>query len=527
MSSLIEEPKAQTIPASDGVASLPTRWPLLLALSALVLIPCYWHKHVEAGDLGSHVYNAWLAQLITEGKAPGLYIAHQWDNVLCDIGFLYLGKAFGFTAAEKIVVSICVLTFFWGVFAFIAAASDRPPWFLTPAIAMLAYGYAFNMGFLNYYLSLGLACVGLAIGWRSGPRNWLLVLLIAALTCLAHPLGFLWLLAMFVCRAIHRALPGLWKLLPFVFAVAVFYSVHWYLAEKAEFGVDWTGLPWYWRNGADQLAVYGPRYKFVSYAVFAFATLCAAIQGTQTFAGKRSKASPVEASEKNHRESRERRTRAEWPRWVLLLECYVIVIFATGWLPENLRPNPHAGWIGLLVSRLTVITAIFGLGLLGFLRPRRWHAWGFAAAALIFFSFLYQDTRWAGVMENNAERLLSTLPYGTRVVANVDAPGDWRVLFIGHSADRACIGHCFLYSNYEPASRQFRIRVSPMGSPIATDSTDDAENMQAGEYVVRPTDPPLVLLYQCDDHDLWRLCLHRLKPGEKTEEPDEPEASSQ
>ncbi len=56
------------------------RW-LILAVSAAVLIPCFWHRRIEAGDLGSHVYNAWLAQLIEKGQAPGLYIAKRWNNI--------------------------------------------------------------------------------------------------------------------------------------------------------------------------------------------------------------------------------------------------------------------------------------------------------------------------------------------------------------------------------------------------------------------------------------------------------------
>jgi len=35
------------------------RWPILLLISIILLVPCYWHSHIEAGDLGSHMYNAW------------------------------------------------------------------------------------------------------------------------------------------------------------------------------------------------------------------------------------------------------------------------------------------------------------------------------------------------------------------------------------------------------------------------------------------------------------------------------------
>src|SRR5208282_3072077 len=56
-----------------------------ILLSALLLIPVFWHHHIEAGDLGSHVYNAWLAQLVQKGTAPGVYAVWQWNNVLFDL----------------------------------------------------------------------------------------------------------------------------------------------------------------------------------------------------------------------------------------------------------------------------------------------------------------------------------------------------------------------------------------------------------------------------------------------------------
>jgi hypothetical protein len=166
---------------------------LVMGCSVLAVLPCLWHRRIEAGDLGSHVYNAWLAQLIAHGQAPGLYIARQWTNVLFDVSLLRIANLFGFATAEKIVVCGCVLIFFWGVFAFVSAVTGRAPWFLAPAIAMLAYGYSFNMGFVNYYLSIGLACASMALLWLSWKGNWLPALVLAGLAFAAHPLGFVWL----------------------------------------------------------------------------------------------------------------------------------------------------------------------------------------------------------------------------------------------------------------------------------------------------------------------------------------------
>src|SRR5204863_7754169 len=131
-----------------------------------MVVPCWWHRRIEAGDLASHVYNAWLAQLIEKGQAPGLYIARQWNNILFDVTLLRVANLFGLAVAEKIVVSACVLIFFWGVLALIRTVTERPPWFRVPFIAMLAYGYSVRMACMNDCLSLGLACFGLCVVWR-------------------------------------------------------------------------------------------------------------------------------------------------------------------------------------------------------------------------------------------------------------------------------------------------------------------------------------------------------------------------
>src|SRR5690242_13942800 len=141
-------------------------WLRFTFISCALLVPCFWHRRIEAGDLGSHVYNAWLAQLIEKGQAPGLYFARQWNNVLFDLLLLKFGNAFGLAAAQKMVVALCVLVFFWGVFALLVAVTARAPWFLLPCLAMLAYGWTFNIGFFNYYLSLGLGFLALAILWH-------------------------------------------------------------------------------------------------------------------------------------------------------------------------------------------------------------------------------------------------------------------------------------------------------------------------------------------------------------------------
>jgi hypothetical protein len=470
------------------------KW-LVLCLSALLMVPCLWHRHIEAGDLGSHVYNAWLAQLISKDQAPGLYIVNQWNNVLFDLALLHTANWVGFAAAEKVVVSGCVLVFFWGVFALAAAVSGRAPWFLTPCIGMLAYGYSFSMGFMNYYVSIGLACFCLALVWRSGSRDWLAAAVIAVLTVVAHPLGFVWLVATIVYVTIRRHAAGAWRFVPPVVAVALLVGLRFYIQSRTNLLADWRDVSELHRLiGTDQLIVYGERYVFVARAVLVLGVLCCVVE----FVARR-------------------KDPASWRRFDLPTELYFLALVVTWTLPENLRVSLYSAWIGLLVSRLTLVSAILALCVIGLVKQHKWHLVCFTAAAAVFFSFLYQDTATLNRMEANAVALVSTLPPGTRVVAMITAERDWRAEFVVHIADRACIGHCFLYSNYEPASRQFRIRAHK-GSPVATDSSDDSEDMQAGAYEVQDTDPALKQLYQCDLADRTKLCLRDLKEGDNTGE---------
>jgi len=462
----------------------------LVALSVLLVIPCLWHRRIEAGDLASHVYNAWLAQLIEKGQAPGLYIAHRWNNILFDVSLLQTAKLLGFEAAEKTVGSLCVLIFFWGVFAFIGAVTARPPWFLTPCIAMLAYGYSFNMGFMNYYLSLGLACFGMTVLRRAGRIDWMAGSLFAALALLAHPIGFLWMFGTLAYVTIRAKLPGWWKAALPIGNLIVLLAIFWYVTHRPALMADWDRGPFYLYNGADQLGLYGTRYVAVAFAGFFLGVIFVVLDFYQR-----------------------RREGSLWKTFELPIELYAVAFCATSLLPENLRPSPDAGWIGLLGSRLTSISAVFGFCILASLKPRRWHLAGFGACAVVFFGFLYQDTGWLNRLERNAGELVSGLPPGTRVIVTIGAPPDSRIRFIGHAVERACIERCFSYANYEPASGEFRVRVRK-GSPVVTASTDDAEDMASGEYEVDDADLPMKQIYQCDPADLAKLCIRDLAAGE-------------
>ena len=465
---------------------------LISVISAMVIIPCFWHRHIEAGDLPSHTFNAWLASLVQQGRAPGLYLITQWYNVLFDVLLLYSAKLLGFAAGPKIVVAISVLTFFWGVFSVVATVTERPPWLLTPCIAMLAYGYTFNMGFFNYYLSIGLACFGLAILWKQPQRwDWLPAIILFALATFAHPIGPLWFAAMLAYKAIRKKIR---MFLPAAI-IAIFAAGHWYLENWSDLEFSWTEGPFYFFNGLDQFVLYSDRYHFVAYALLAIVIFWLTSEFVQ-----RCEAPIVSGP------------------FAFSVELYLVAFCVTSLLPQNLRGGPYSAWIGLLVSRLTIISVIFALCILSTLKPSKAATIATFACSLFFFTLLYRDTATLNRLESHAESLTTALPFGTRVIPTLTSPADSRIQFVHHTVDRACIGHCFTYSNYEPSSNQFHVRVSP-GSPIIAYSAADAQEMEAGNYIVRASDPPLVDIYQCDPADFTILCARTLTPGEKTGPP--------
>jgi hypothetical protein len=464
---------------------------LFVLISCLILIPCFWQRHIEAGDLGSHVYNAWLAELIGQGKAPGLYIVTQWNNVLFDLLLLNFAKMFGFLAAEKLATALCVLVFFWGVFSLMKAVSGQRPWFLAPCIAMLAYGHIFHLGFMNYYLSVGVACIGLSCLW-DGRRNGLIVaVLLAPVSLLAHPTGFALFVSVGVYRLLWRALPrGNW-ILP-VAGMGTCAAGHWYLnsLHRSVDEVQWRDTPLWLITGLQQFHVFGSRYVIIATAIAFLAiasTVAAALRATD-------------------------RARF-WKDRRMALELYIVSFVAVALVPENLHFDQTGGWIGEIATRLTLVVAIVGLCWLASLPAQRWHLAAWAVVALVFLGFIYRDTAFLNRMEASAEAVTRPLPLGTRALATIHLPPDSSVSFV-HIVDRACVGHCFLFSNYEPSTRQFRIRVR-QGSPVVTTSVDDSDDMQSGLYDVQEEDLPLKQIYQSDARDLTQICIRDLAADEK------------
>lgn len=480
--------------AAENVAGLPAivrqfvreHWLRIVTISALLLVPCFWHREIEADDLGSHLYNAWLVQLIHRGQAPGLWIVHPWTNVLFDYILSGFGVVFGLHVGEKIAVSLAVVIFFWGAFAMVAAATRRAPWMIAPCIALVAYGWTFEMGFFNYYLSLGLAFFGLAIFWRGHGWERLLPLAIAPLALLANPLGPIWLAGACAYVWIVERTPGRYQVACFAVAIAGLFSVPKILG--AFYPLDPPTKPSYFFNGADQLVLFGTRYARVEYALIAFAVIALAWDLIV------------------------RRNNSDlWAQYAVPAQFYALALISVWILPGGVQVTAGSAAASLLTERFTTISGALACCVMGAMRPKKWHLAAGAAIAAVFFSFLYQDTGHLNRMEQQVVELVSKLPPSQRVLGSILPPDHSRVM-IQHILDRACIGRCFSYGNYEPSSQDFRVRVRP-GNPIVLTDFGLSAATEEGNYKVRPADLPVYQVYQCGD-DGEKLCLAALRAGE-------------
>ena len=148
------------------------------------------------------------------------------------------------------------------------------------------------------------------------------------------------------------------------------------------------------------------------------------------------------------------------------------------------------------------------------MRPRKWHLAVSLGIAVLFFTFLYQDTGVINDLELQAETLTGALPPDQRVLATIQGLSGYRV-WIEHIIDQACVGHCFDYGNYEPSSEIFRVRAAPGNDYVIADY-GHASDTEEGNYVVLPEDLPIYQVYQCTD-DGKTLCIRPLQAGEQND----------
>ncbi len=486
MASLLPSTRMTSLPKGLPGPHTP-RFPLyVFALSLLVILPCVWHAHLESVDLGSHTYAVWIKWLSEAGKAPGIYIARQSTNILFDWILEGCCVLFGFDAGGMTAAAICVLVFFWGAFAFVTTLVGRFQWHVAFPIAMISYGWSFQTGLFNFYLSLGLAFVGLTVALQFKGARRLLAALFLPLMWLAHPLG---LLAFFGVGAflVMTENAGLSRIaISLAACIAAIGAVRWYLGTH--FSILFWEEPWYTMNGSDQLVLYGWEYRFVAGAVMVL-TLFAVTEIIRSFRSVDS-----DAKSRSYR----------------IFALYLLPFSAVMILPDGVLWSRNVSPATFLIPRATTLVAVMAVAVIANAPTRSWKpvVWGIVCVA--FFAMVYGDTGRISRIEDETIALVRKLPPGSRFTAVAHFERPWHVIS-PHYEERACIGHCFVISNYEIASGQFRVRANP-GSPVVETRLDANDLMQKGLYVVQPFDLPLYSLIRCGVHREHE-CLFELRPG--------------
>lgn len=463
-------------------------WVKVLAVSATLLAPCFWHKALVAGDLGSHLYNAWLVQLAKSGQAPGLWISTQWTNVLFDWMLESFASFLPIHLAGRAAVYITVLTFFWGAFSFVSVAKGRPAWVIAPLLGMVAFGWTFQIGFFNYYLSLGFAFVGIALFWSQ--RGWrrIVPIILSPIIAIAHPFGFAWFVGAVASIVIAEVWPHR-SYFSTIVALGILGGTGWYLHHH--YRVEPASHSAVFFNGLDQILL--ARWYLVPVAGLAGLALFAIISMSRDLMGHGTEVGPPAKS-------------------LILLQLYILVEACILLLPDAIYTHQISVPLRAITPRTTSISAVLLCGLIACATQRRWHFPALLGTSVIFFALLYHDTGTLSSIEQEVEQLVQTVPAGERMLFTVHQPRNYR-FWGAHIVDEACIGHCFSYGNYEAATNAFRIRAL-QGNRIVMSRVDQIAAVELGEYTVQREDLPARLVYQCGP--TWTdLCIRSLQAGEK------------
>jgi hypothetical protein len=449
------------------------------ALSVLLLIPCYWQPRLQAGDLSSHIYNAWLAQLIESGRVTGLSIAGQTTNLLFDLILGVLYRVVGMGASQHIAVSIAVLVFVWGAFAFVSKVAGHRPWHILICIAMLAYGWVFHMGFFNFYLSLGLCFWALSLAWGATGRRAFLALPILAVAYLAHGLPVAWTACLLVYLWLARLVPPRRHSWLTAGALLSMLIIHWSVGRTMV--TQWSPRQITSTTGLDQVWVFDVKYYFVLIGLL----LVWGVLFLELL--HRSGARKVASS----------------------MAFQICIISATGVfvMPSTVVIPGFQHSLVYIAERMSLGVGVCVCALLGTAPARVFVRYVLLLVALVFFSFLFRDERALNSFEDRMEDTVARLQPGQRVVTGVDG-GSLHTVGVIHMFDRVCVGHCFSYANYEASTQQFRIRAAG-ANPYVVFRYYDSIDMQRGNYVVQPQDLPL---YKVDLDD-GRLVIRALQAG--------------
>ena len=152
-------------------------------------------------------------------------------------------------------------------------------------------------------------------------------------------------------------------------------------------------------------------------------------------------------------------------------------------MPSSIRLPFYNASLTYINLRLSLLSAVLFCAVIAAVRMHAVEKAVTAALLVSFFWFSYVDERALNSVERKMSHAIATLPLGARVIATVaDAALLHPVLL--HLLDRPCIGRCFDFANYEPATTQFRLRAKD-GNPYVMTDIDDILALENTEYTWR------------------------------------------
>jgi len=468
-------PEVTPAPRSPG-------WKTYGLISLIALAPVYWQPRVQAGDLSSHIYNAWLAQLIEAGRMEGLEIVRQTTNILFDLMLGGLLRVVGAELAQRISVSVAVLTFVWGAFRFVCVAAGRKPWYLLPCIAMFAYGWVFHMGFFNFYLSLGFCFWTLSLVWDWKPRGVALAVPLILLAYLAHALPVVWTCGLIAYQFLALRASPRGRAYITTGCLAAMVAIHELIGRTML--TRWSPQQIKMTTGADQVWIFDGKYYVVLLGLL--------IVWSLLFLDLLRKSGP-------------RQVVASIPFHLCVISAAAVFLLPTTILIPGFQHK-----LVYIAERMSLGVGICVCALLGAVIPKAYERYALACLAVVFFGFLFRDERILNSLEDRFDNLISRIEPGQRVISAVDDP-NLHVFAVTHMIDRACLRRCYSYANYEPSTGQFRIRTVAR-NPYITASYDDSWHIQDGSYVVKEDDLPLLQLFLDDN---GRMGIRNVQAGIK------------
>jgi len=388
------------------------------------------------------------------------------------------------------VTAAAVEVFFWGAFVFVAAVVGRRCWIIAPSLGMIAYGLIFHMGFLNFYISTGFSLWVMALLWRP-QRPWLwLAIPLAMLALVAHPMPLAWAGAALLYVHGLRRVPESQRAIVFVVGACLLiltqtllltlFPSQWSLGDLVKLD-GMLAL-----TGVGQLWLYGPAYLIVVAGVL--------IVWFLLFLGRLDRGSILEDPAVHI--------------WALSMLAYLL-------LPQLIQFPQYRYPLEYMQYRVSLFIAVLFCAIVAGGLHGRSLTRASSLLAATFFTLLYLDARSFNQVEADLSRMISVLPPGQRVVAALqDSASRLSMNGLIHVGSAACIGRCWDYGNYEPATGQFRVRVvGPNG--VVADNMAIVAAIEAGRHVVTAAEAPLYSVCLVKGSET-QLELRRMGAGETT-----------